>query len=211
MNEIILASKSIDRGELLRRCGLEFTRCITDIDEYTYKLKYSDPIQLVKALAKAKLEKAKDDLINGIFKKNKKIKEKNDKIIIAADTIVELNGEIIGKASNEEEAFKILKNLIGKTHNLITGIAITTLFKNKIVVDFDKTEVEFLGLSDEEIWAYIKTGEWRGRAGAYSIRDKASMFIKAINGSSSNVIGLPMHKIYKILKNEFDINLFKDF
>ncbi|MHA1334324.1 MAG: Maf family protein [Promethearchaeota archaeon] len=211
MNEIILASKSIDRGELLRRCGLEFTRCITDIDEYTYKLKYSDPIQLVKALAKAKLEKAKDDLINGIFKKNKKIKEKNDKIIIAADTIVELNGEIIGKASNEEEAFKILKNLIGKTHNLITGIAITPLFKNKIVVDFDKTEVEFLGLSDEEIWAYIKTGEWRGRAGAYSIRDKASMFIKAINGSSSNVIGLPMHKIYKILKNEFDINLFKDF
>ncbi|MHA1758435.1 MAG: Maf family protein, partial [Promethearchaeota archaeon] len=152
-----------------------------------------------------------DDLINGIFKKNKKINEKNDKIIIAADTIVELNGEIIGKASNEEEAFKILKNLIGKTHNLITGIAITPLFKNKIVVDFDKTEVEFLGLSDEEIWAYIKTGEWRGRAGAYSIRDKASMFIKAINGSSSNVIGLPMHKIYKILKNEFDINLFKDF
>ncbi|MGQ4874198.1 MAG: Maf family protein [Promethearchaeia archaeon] len=211
MNEIILASKSIDRGELLRRCGLEFTRCITDIDEYTYKLKYSDPIQLVKALAKAKLEKAKDDLINGISKKNKKVKEKNDKIIIAADTIVELNGEIIGKASNEDEAFKILRSLIGKCHNLITGIAITTLFNNKIIVDFDKTEVEFLRLSDDEIWAYIKTGEWKGRAGAYSIRDKASMFIKAINGSSSNVIGLPMHKVYKILKNEFNINLFKDF
>ena len=76
-----------------------------------------------------------------------------------------------------------------------------------MIIDYDCTEVKFLLLSDEEILDYIKSGEWKGRAGAYSIRERASLFIDSIDGSISNVIGLPMQKIYKILKNEFNLNL----
>jgi septum formation protein len=198
LRKIILASKSPDRKKIFEDLGIPFEIYITNVNEDTYKRKITDPIKLVKDLAEAKVKEAKKNLE----------KTNQDVIIIGADTIVELEGEIIGKASNEEEAFNIIKKLKGKTHNLITGIAITESYKSKIIVDSDITAVEFLSLSDKEIWNYIKTNEWKGRAGAYSIMDKASLFINRIIGSTSNVIGLPMHKIYKILKSEFKINLF---
>jgi len=90
---------------------------------------------------------------------------------------------------------------------LITGFAITDTDKPKIIVDYDITSVKFLSLSENDIRDYIKSNEWKGRAGAYSIRERASLFIKSVNGSISNVIGLPMQKIYVILKNEFNLNL----
>ena len=199
LKKLILASKSVDRSWILRQAGISFEMVAPNIDEDEYKTIISDPIELSKELAKAKALSAK------------KLLEKEDFecIIVAADTIVELNGEIIGKAKNEAQAFKILKKLVGKSHNLITGIAFSEVNSSKIIVDYDITSVEFLALSDEEIRKYIKTNEWEGRAGAYSIRDKASLFINKIHGSSSNVIGLPMQKLYKILKEEFYINLFQ--
>ena len=198
MKKIILASKSIDRSELLKKAGIPFEKLVINIDEEKYKAKYSHGNDLVKELAKAK----------ALFAKNKLIKSELNALIVAADTLVILEGEIIGKAQTEEEAFKIIKKLTGRTHELITGIAITETNNPKIVIDSDTTFVQFLKLSDEEIIQYIKTDEWKGRAGAYSINDKASLFIKKINGSSSNVIGLPMHKLYKILRTEFGLNLF---
>ncbi|TKJ20247.1 MAG: septum formation protein Maf [Promethearchaeota archaeon Loki_b32] len=198
MKKIILASKSIDRSELLKKAGIPFEKSVTNIDEEKYKAKYSHGNDLVKELAKVK----------ALFAKNKLIKSELDALIVAADSLVILEGEIIGKAQTEEEAFKIIKKLTGRTHELITGIAITETNNPKIVIDSDTTFVQFLKLSDEEIIQYIKTDEWKGRAGAYSINDKASLFIKKINGSSSNVIGLPMHKLYKILRTEFGLNLF---
>ena len=194
---IVLASRSADRNRLLENIKLPFEVFITNVDENKYKTRFSNPIELVKQLAKAKALNAKDSL----SKEGKKV------IIIAADTVVELNGEIIGKAKNEENAFHILKKLAGKVHNLITGFAITETNNSKLIVEYDSTSVKFINLIDKEIWSYIKSGEWKGRAGAYSIREKASLFIEAIQGSSSNVIGLPMHKIYKILKSEFNYNL----
>ena len=135
--------------------------------------------------------------------------ERGIHVIIAADTIVELDGEVIGKALNEEEAFKILKKLSGRTHNLITGIAITETFNPKQIFSHDTTKVKFLDLSDEDIKEYIKSGEWKGRAGCYSFREKAGLFAESIEGSTSNVIGLPLHKIYEILKVKFNLNLLK--
>jgi len=198
LRKIILASKSVDRTELLNRSGIPFEVLVSDIDEDKFKKRISDPILLVKELAKAKLLYVKDELI----------KKNSQALIIAADTVVELNGVIIGKAENPEEACKIIKNLMGKAHNLITGIAISDTDDPKIIIDHDITTVEFLTLSDAEIENYVKTNEWKGRAGAYSINDKASLFISKINGSSSNVIGLPMHKIYEILKTDFGLSLF---
>ena len=194
---IVLASRSADRNRLLENIKLPFEVFITNVDENKYKTRFSNPIELVKQLAKAKALNAKDSL----SKECKKV------IIIAADTVVELNGEIIGKAKNEENAFHILKKLAGKVHNLLTGFAITESKNSKLIVEYDSTSVKFTNLLDQEIWSYIKSGEWKERAGAYSIREKASLFIEAIQGSSSNVIGLPMHKIYRILKNEFNYNL----
>lgn len=198
MKKIILASKSSDRNDIFKRSGIFFEVLVTNVDEEKFKEKISDPISLVKELARAK----------AIYAKHELMKRSSHAIIIAADTIVELNGEIIGKAKNEKEAFKMLKNLVGKKHNLITGIAITESDNPKIIIDYDITKVEFLMLSDEEINDYVKTGEWKGRAGAYSINDKAGLFVNKINGSSSNVIGFPMHKLYLIFKHEFGINLF---
>ena len=84
-----------------------------------------------------------------------------------------------------------------------------TDYQVKIIVDYDQTLVEFLKLSDNEIWSYIKSQEWIGKAGAYSLRERASMLVKAIHGSYSNVLGLPMQLLYQILKNEFNLDLFE--
>ncbi|MFW9973285.1 MAG: Maf family protein [Candidatus Odinarchaeota archaeon] len=197
MKKIILASKSVDRSELFKRAGIPFETFVTHIDEKKYWSMFLNANNLVKELAKAK----------AISAKNVFLKKGIDALIIAADTIVLFDGEIIGKAQNEEEAFKILNKLAGRTHELLTGIAITEVNSSKLVVNSDITFVQFLELSDEEIRAYIKTNEWKERAGAYSVIDKASLFIKKIEGSSSNVIGMPMHKLYQILRNEFNINL----
>ena len=199
MKKIILASKSYDRSKILNRLNIPFETLNTHINEINYKDQYSDPIELVKELAKAKVLKAKEILKS----------EEIGTVILAADTIVELNGKIIGKAQNEAEAFQILKTLSNRSHNLITGIAITEIDNPKVVVDYDITVVTFLDISDDDIRNYIKIEEWKGRAGAYSIRDRASLFVKEIRGSPSNVMGLPMQKIFKILKTEFDLNLFE--
>jgi len=199
MKRIILASKSVDRSKILNRLNISFETLDTNINESDYKDQYSDPIDLVKELAKAKALKAKELLS----------RDEIGAIIIAADTIVERDSKIIGKAQNDIMAFQILKSLANRSHNLITGIALTRVDDPKIIVDYDITVVTFLDLSDDDIRNYLKSEEWKGRAGAYSIMDRASLFIEEIRGSPSNVIGLPMQKIYKILKSEFNLNLFE--
>jgi septum formation protein len=194
-----LASKSEDRRELFERSGISFEVLPANINETEFKNKISDPLLLVKELAKVK----------ALFVKEELRKKNLPAIIIAADTIVELDGEIIGKAKNEEHAVELLHKLMGRAHNLITGIAIAETENSKLILDTDTTVVEFLKLSNEEIYNYVKTYEWKGRAGAYSLNDKASLFTRRIQGSSSNVIGFPMHKLYEILRNEFRINVFK--
>ncbi len=197
MKKIILASKSIDRKEMFERAGISFNTLSISVNENEYKKKISDPILLVKELAKAKVMEAKKQVGD----------RKKDTIIISADTIVEFQGQILGKANSKEEAFTMIKSLKNQTHNLITGLAITEIGNEKLIVDYESSKVCFSDLTDEEIHSYINSGEWNGRAGSYSIRDKASLFIKYIHGSSSNVIGLPMHKVFEILKVEFNLNL----
>jgi septum formation protein len=197
MIKIVLASKSIDRRKILHRLGIQFEVLKTNVDEETYKGKISNPIELSMKLAELKATKA-----------NNLLKNKNDDyLIIAADTIVECKGKIIGKAKSKDQAFEILKTLNNNTHYLITGIAISQTRTTKIIRDHEITKVTFMTLSDYEIQTYIDFDEWQGRAGAYSIMDKASILIKKINGSFSNIVGLPMNKVFQILKNDFDINI----
>ncbi|MBD3198344.1 MAG: septum formation protein Maf [Candidatus Lokiarchaeota archaeon] len=197
MRKIILASKSIDRKEILTKAKIPFSAINSDVDEGTYKKNITDPIALVKKLAEIKV----------LTVKNKIEKDYPDSVIIGADTIVEYGGRIIGKAKDRQEASQILKNLSGNTHNLITGIAIAESSSEKLITSYDTTSVEFLPLSDDDINHYINSNEWKGRAGAYSLREKASLIVASINGSSSNVLGLPMQKLFEILKKEFNLNL----
>ncbi len=199
MKKIILASKSPDRKKILERAGIPFISISSTINEDKYKKEIENAEALVRSLATAKALNVKKRLR----------KKENYSFIIGADTIVEFKAEIIGKATNKENAFAILKRLSGSTHSLITGVAITPVKNKEIIVDTDTTQVEFLHLSNREIWSYIETQEWKGRAGAYSIKDQASIFIKLIHGSPSNVIGLPMQKVFQILK-DLGLNLLKD-
>ncbi|MGV9171319.1 MAG: nucleoside triphosphate pyrophosphatase [Promethearchaeia archaeon] len=192
----MLASQSIDRKKLFQRIRIPFEVNVSNINENKYKKQITDPIKLVKVLAKQKALDVKQ-----------RIQEDQKALIVAADTIVEYKGRIIGKAHDKQEAFQILKKLMGKEHRLITGIGIAHSQKHEILTDYDITKVTFLALEEKQIWHYIASNEWKGRAGAYSIRDRASLFIEKIEGSPSNVIGFPMHKLYNLIKSNYHIDL----
>jgi MAF protein len=197
MKKIILASRSIDRSELLKRALIPFEIMVPNIDEEYYKKTIFNPRELVQELAKAKALNVKERLLQNNF----------DALIIAADTTLEFNGSILGKAINKEQAFQTLKKLSNHSHILITGFAVTELTNPKIICDYDETIVHVSQITDIEIHQYLEIDEWKGRAGAYSIRDKAALFINSIEGSVSNVIGLPLNKLFRTIKTEFNLNL----
>ncbi len=179
--QITLASKSPRRRKLLKLLGLKFNSISVDL--YEEILDGEHPIRTVKRLAFHKLELAKNKIKSGI--------------IITADTIVVLNKEIIGKPKNEKDAFHILKKLSGKTHLVYTGFAIENLKNQKRIIDYERTNVTFRILSDEEIYEYIKSGSPMDKAGAYGIQDDyGALFVKKINGCYYNVVGLPLQKLY---------------
>ena len=121
-----------------------------------------------------------------------------DATVIGADTVVVFGGRIIGKPKDEKQAFDILKELSGKTHSVYTGVCVVRGGKKKAFVR--KSRVLFFPLTDERINSYIATGSPMDKAGAYGIQD--SGFVKKIRGSYSNVMGLPVEKLRKILKKE---------
>lgn len=121
-----------------------------------------------------------------------------DATVIGADTVVVFGGRIIGKPKDEKQAFDILKELSGKTHSVYTGVCVVRGGKKKAFVR--KSRVLFFSLTDERINSYIATGSPMDKAGAYGIQD--SGFVKKIRGSYSNVMGLPVEKLRKILKKE---------
>lgn len=121
-----------------------------------------------------------------------------DATVIGADTVVVFGGRIIGKPKDEKQAFDILKELSGKTHSVYTGVCVVRGGKEKAFVR--KSRVLFFPLTDERINSYIATGSPMDKAGAYGIQD--SGFVKKIRGSYSNVMGLPVEKLRKILKKE---------
>jgi septum formation protein len=191
LKRIILASGSPRRHYLLNMIGLQHDVIPSKVDET-----YSDdlqPWQVTEFLAKSKASDVYQQHSNGI--------------IIAADTIVILDNVILNKPSDDSEAFSMLRNLSGRTHTVITGVAIVytdhlTKLKKSIVFNVS-TKVTFAELSDDEINAYIATGSPMDKAGAYGIQDDMGcIFISKIDGDYYNVVGLPLHMLYKHLKNE---------
>lgn len=183
--QIYLASKSPRRKKLLQLLGIKFKVISVDLDEEV--LDGEHPTLTVKRLARQKLELAKNKIKSGI--------------IITADTIVVIDKEIIGKPKNEEDAFKILKKLSGKNHSVYTGFAIENLHTKQIIVDYEKTQVTFRKMSNDEILDYIKSGSPMDKAGAYGIQDDyGAVFVRKINGCYYNVVGLPLQKVFMTLQ-----------
>ncbi len=182
--QIYLASKSPRRKKLLKQLNLKFKVINHVIDESKHD--GETPVKLVKRLSINKLEKVKNSVEQGI--------------IITADTIVVLNGKVIGKPANREDAKKILKRLSGKTHIVYTGFSIFNTESNKIITDYEKTFVTFRALNSKEISDYVLTGSPMDKAGAYGIQDDfGAVFVKKINGCYYNVVGLPLTKVYQSL------------
>jgi septum formation protein len=202
--QIILASQSPRRINLLKSLGLDFEIIPANIDEHL--LKETKPSMYCKKLALSKAQfvsKIIDTKIinikpNNLIAENILIDKK--KLIIAADTIVVLDGEIINKPTDKIDAFNILRRLSGNNHFVYTGVTVLNSANSKAITDYSRTTVYFRKLSDTEILDYIDTGSPMDKAGGYGIQDDyGALFVKRIEGCYNNVIGLPLELLFKML------------
>ena len=184
-NQIILASASPRRRQLLEQIGVKVIVQSVDVDET--KKHNESAIDYVQRLA---MEKAKRGF--------KTIKNARNLPVLGSDTIVEIDGVILGKPENRQQAKKMLQQLSAQKHTVHTSVAIVT--KDLTVIDTSSSQVIFKSLEDEEIERYLDTGEANDKAGAYAIQGIAAQFIKNINGSFSGVMGLPLYETAELLK-----------
>jgi len=183
--QIVLASASPRRKELLEKAGYKFLVEKSDIIESQFATDNIEPYIYAEQLALAKA---------------KNIAPKYpDKIVIGSDTIADYDGTIIGKPADENEAREIVKRLFSKPHKVITGIAIVRLKDNTEVVTHDTTIVYPKKMTSEQIKKHIRTGTWKEKAGAYAIQETGDEFVERIEGSLTNVMGLPMELLESLL------------
>jgi len=191
---IILASQSRDRKRLLKSSKIPHVVIISEYEEEIQPKMSSKQLALHHAHGKA-------NSVVKMVRENPLLISTDSFIIIAADTVVDFNGETIGKAKDQAHAMETLKKLVGKTHSLITGVVIYDSETDTATDYQDSTLVKFSSLSDDEIRDYIThSDEYKWRAGCYSIFGRASIFIESISGSPSNVIGLSMDFVFRTLK-----------
>jgi septum formation protein len=188
---LILASKSPRRRYLLKQAGLSFTVIPSHFDERV--VPFSSPENHVKSLAEAKANQVSERYPEGW--------------VIGADTIVMIDGTLLGKPGSRAEARLMLQRLSGKIHQVLTGYCICCKSMNRNYSDVIKTEVQFKNLSDAEIEWYIRTEEPFDKAGAYAIQGLGTFLVKSINGSYTNVVGLPVCEVIEFLIKEGVIGL----
>ena len=180
---MILASNSKRRQEILKDAGFNFKIITSDIEEISDKKIITEKIL---DIAEKKLEQIAED-------------NKNE-FILAADTVVELNGIIFGKPKNREEAFSFLKVLSGNTHKVITAYVVKNISKNILIKEVVTSEVKFLELDDEIINWYLDTGEPFDKAGAYGIQGKGRALVEKINGDFYSIMGFPISNFLENLR-----------
>ena len=182
--ELILASASPRRRWLLEQIGLTFQVIPSSVDES--HIVRCDPLANVQAIA---LRKARD-IADGV----------EDGIVIGADTQILADGEVLGKPEDEADAVRMLSRLSGRTHRVITGVALVDTETGYEETWVEMTLVTFRELAEDEISAYVETGEPMGKAGAYGIQGRAAAFVERIEGCYFNVVGLPLAKLVQKLR-----------
>ena len=185
MLELVLASASPRRLNLLRALSLKCTVLPQDIDESP--LPAEKPTKLVKRLALAKAKSAYATL-----------SETDHRLVLGSDTIVVCDDQILGKPQNKSDGLAMLRLLSGRTHQVLTAVALMN--HDKQAETMSVTEVSFTTLSDDEIEAYWESGEPLGKAGAYGVQGLGAMFVNKIQGSYSGVVGLPIFETVDLLE-----------
>ena len=186
---LVLASASPRRRELLTRAGFSFEIHPADIPEDP--LPHEEPTAYVTRLAREKAQAVFDRLRAGPD-------APADLAVLGADTTVTLDGHILAKPEDDADAARMLRILSGRTHRVITGVALVTAERAEVAAEV--TAVKFLTMSEEEIAAYIATGEPRDKAGAYAIQGRAACWIPRIEGDYFNVVGLPIALVTTMLE-----------
>jgi len=182
--KFVLGSSSPRRAELLRKAGIDFEVVVPEnINEAQIS---ENPVSHVLELSRKKAESV--------------AKKVDDGVILGADTIVVLNATILGKPKDKEDAFRMLKKLSGKEHEVYTGISLVDKNRGKVLSGFQLTKVKFNRLKDKEIKDYIDTGEPLDKAGAYGIQGMGNFLVEKTEGDLDNVIGLPLRKLAELLK-----------
>lgn len=190
-HRLILASASPRRRELLRMLGLDFEILVSNAEESKGELPDSPGEQVMELAARKAGE------IAGLHP---------DALVIAADTIVVAEKQILGKPGDEEDARRMLSFLSGRWHEVYTGVALVKAAEKKRLVDYERTRVKFRPLSREEIDRYIRSGEPMDKAGAYGIQGLGAVLVERIEGCFFNVVGLPLTKLTLMLK-EFGVEV----
>ncbi len=181
----ILASVSPRRKQLLAEAGYKFTVVRPDIDESSFPVEGIEACEYAERLALAKA---------------KNVAEKYpDCLVIGADTVVDFQGQIIGKPIDAKDAEQITKKLFSRPHKVITGIAIVRLSNGIELSESDTTTIYPKRLTSEQIAEHIESESWRDKAGAYAIKENGDEFVERIEGSLTNVMGLPMELLQRLL------------
>jgi septum formation protein len=188
LEPIILASGSLQRQEYFRLLGLPFNIMLPHIDENPGA--FCGPKAAVEGLAAGKVKKVVEVL-----------KGRASGWIFGADTVVVSEETVFGKPENREEAKKTLRRLRGRTHEVITGMALYNGKTETIDIRSVTSRVSFAEISEDEIEWYLDSGEWQGAAGAYRIQGLGACFITGIQGSPSSVVGLPIREFYVMLRD----------
>lgn len=184
----LLASASPRRQQLLERIGFTFEVIPSDVEERVPHGKA--PSYVVQHLAELKAETVAGP--------------RPEALTLGADTVVVLEEEILGKPADEEEARLMLRRLSGRTHTVLTGLALLHPASGRRMTAYESTRVTFAELEDAEIEAYVRTGSPLDKAGAYGIQDdRGALYVTRIDGDYYNVVGLPLHRLYTLLRKEF--------
>jgi septum formation protein len=185
--KLILASASPRRAQILRDAGLRFEAVQAKVSE---RRKRGETARLMtRRLAQAKARAVVKKLGN----------EPGEAIVIGADTIVEVNGELLGKPQSPRAAREMLAKLAGRTHRVVTSVAATRLPDRAQVIATESTRVRFARIDAHEIAEYVMTGEPLDKAGAYGVQGRGGRFIEKIDGCYFNVVGLPLARLYRML------------
>ncbi|MDQ2675613.1 MAG: Maf family protein [Actinomycetota bacterium] len=180
----ILASASPRRSEILRTLGLDFETIAPEFVEQQGE--GEAPADFVTRAARGKVADVAERAAAGV--------------VIGADTVVVIDGRPLGKPADDEHAREMLRSLSGRWHAVMTGLAVRDVGSGREAADHDKTLVRFRDLTDEEIAAYVATGEPLDKAGAYAIQGRGMLFVEEIAGSYHNVVGLPATLLQRLLK-----------
>jgi len=182
---LVLASASPRRSELLTSAGFRFSVEAADVDESPLPGENPEPYVLRVARDKARVVADR--------------RRESGSIVLAADTTVAVDGEILAKPENESDAVRMLQMLAGRVHDVFTGVVV--LGAGRELAEVVPTRVRLLPITFDEIHWYVKSGEPMGKAGAYGIQGRAARFVDWIEGSWSNVVGLPVATVYRLLRD----------